>query len=148
MLAYDLADEAAARLQLPRLTEPHEFHGDPVMKSLRIALAASLLMTGAAASAQSASDARCILLSGVYAKQNQDANAQKLAEATYFFYLGRISAQESAAQLKALFDAQAKAITDATAGGLMNTCAKDFQAKVELVNSLAGPPPAATPPKK
>lgn len=118
------------------------------MKSLRIAVAASLLMTGAAASAQSATDARCILLSGVFAKQNQDANAQKLAEATYFFYLGRISATETAAQLKALFDSQAKTITDANAGGLMNSCAKDFQTKVELVNSLAPPPPAATPPKK
>ena len=118
------------------------------MKSLRIALAASLLTTAAAASAQSANDARCILLSGVYAKQNQNADAQKLAEATYFFYLGRISATETAAQLKALFDAQAKSITDANAGGVMNNCAKDFQSKIELINSIAGPPPAAAAPKK
>jgi hypothetical protein len=118
------------------------------MKSLRIALAASLLMTGAAASAQSATDVRCILLSSAFAKQNQDANAQKLAEAAFYFYLGRIGASATPAQLKALFDQQAKTLSDSTAGGLMNACAKEFQSKVQLLDSLAPPPPAATPPKK
>ena len=119
------------------------------MKSLRIALGAALLASGAAASAQTATDARCVLLSSAYAKQNQDANAQKVAEASYFFYLGRIAPGATAAQLKALFDEQAKGITDANAGGLMNSCAKEFQAKVEMINNLGGPPPAAsTPPKK
>ncbi|HEX5257627.1 MAG TPA: hypothetical protein VFW35_02465 [Sphingomicrobium sp.] len=117
------------------------------MKSLRIALAATLLMTGAAASAQSATDARCLLLSSAFAKQNQDANAQKLAEASFYFYLGRIGASATPAQLKALFDQQSKTLSDTTAGGLMNACAKEFQAKVELINSLGSPPPA-TPPKK
>jgi hypothetical protein len=118
------------------------------MKSLRIALAASLLTTAAAASAQSATDARCVLLSSAYAKQTQDANAQKVAEASFYFYLGRIAPGATAAQLKAMFDAQAKTITDAGAGALMNNCAKEFQSKVELVNSLGGPPPAAAAPKK
>jgi len=118
------------------------------MKSLRIALAASLLMTGAAASAQSATDARCILLSSAFAKQNQDANAQKLAEAAFYFYLGRIGASATPAQLKALFDQQAKTLSDTTAGGLMNACAKEFQSKVQLIGSLASPPPAAAAPKK
>lgn len=117
------------------------------MKSLRIALAASLLVTGAAASAQSATDARCILLSSAYAKQTQDANAQKLAEASFYFYLGRIGGQATAAQLKTLLDAQAKTLTDATAPGLMNACAKEFQAKVQLLQGVGSPPPAA-PPKK
>jgi len=38
------------------------------MKSLRIALGAALLASGAAASAQTATDARCVLLSSAYAK--------------------------------------------------------------------------------
>jgi hypothetical protein len=117
------------------------------MKSLRIVLAAGLLMSGAAASAQSATDARCILLSSAFAKQNQDANAQKLADAAFYFYLGRISPQASAAQLKALFDQQAKTLTDATAGGLMNACAKEFEAKVTLINGLGSPPPTTAPKK-
>ena len=110
------------------------------MKTLRIALAATLLMTGAAATAQSANDARCILLSNVYAKQKQDTNAQKLAEAAFYFYLGRISPSVTATQLKTLLDAQAKTVTDATAGGLMNTCAKEFEAKLQLLQSLAPAP--------
>jgi hypothetical protein len=117
------------------------------MKSLRIALAASLLTTAAAASAQNATDARCILLSNAYAKAAKDANAQKLAEATFYFYLGRIGAQTTPAQLKALFDQQSKGLTDATAGGLMDSCAKELQARVQLINSVGGPPPAAAPKK-
>lgn len=119
------------------------------MKALPIALAAALLATSGAASAQSANDARCILLSSAFAKESKDATAQKVAEATFYFYLGRISAQESAAQLKTLFEQQGKTLTDATAGNLMDSCAKEFRAKMDLINSLAGPPPAAaTPPKK
>lgn len=118
------------------------------MKSLRIALAATLLTTAAAASAQTASDARCILLSNAFAQQAKAGDAQKLAEAAFYFYLGRISPNATAAQMKALFDQQAKTVTDATAGGIMDSCAKEFRAKVELVQSLSSKPAAATPPKK
>jgi hypothetical protein len=115
------------------------------MKSLRIALAATLLMTGGAASAQSASDARCIVLSNVYAGEAKEANAQKLAEAAFYFYLGRVGPVTSA-QLKTLLDAQTKSLTDATAAGIMNGCIKEFQSKVQLVQSLS--PQQAAPPKK
>ena len=118
------------------------------MKSLRIALAATLLMTGAAASAQSASDARCLLLSNAFAGQTKDANAQKLAEAAFYFYLGRLGSSATAAQTKSLFDQQAKTVTDATAGGIMDSCVKEFKAKVDMVQSLGSKPAAATPPKK
>jgi len=117
------------------------------MKTFRIATAAAaLLLTGAAASAQSASDARCILLANAYAKDAKDANAQKLAEAAFYFYLGRIGGQATGPQLKSLLDQQGKTITEAAAGGLMNNCIKDFQSKVQLIQSLSTPPPA--PPKK
>ena len=119
------------------------------MKSFRIALAASLLTTGAVASAQTANDARCILLSSAYAKAAKDANAQKFAEASFYFYLGRIAPGATATQLKALFNQQTKGLTDATAAGLMDSCAKEFQAKVQLIDAIGGPPPAAaTTPKK
>ena len=119
------------------------------MKVLPIlAAAAALLMTSAEASAQTATDARCIILSNAFAKAGKDADAQKLAEATLYFYLGRIN-MTSGPQLKALLDQQVKTITDATAGDQMNECVKGLQAKMQLMQSLA-PPPAATttPPKK
>lgn len=118
------------------------------MKVLPILATAALLTTSAAASAQSASDARCILLANAYGKEAKDTNAQKLAEATFYFYLGRIGASATAPQLKALFEQQGKTITDAAAGGLMNDCVKGFQSKVELIQSLAPQQPAPAPQKK
>ena len=118
------------------------------MKIISIAVAAALLATSGAAPAQSANDARCILLASAFAKQDKDENAQKLAEATFYFYLGRVASQETAAQLKTLFAAQAKTLTDATAGEGMNNCVKEFQGKIQLINSLAGPEPAPAPTKK
>ena len=118
------------------------------MKVISIAAAAALVATSGAAAAQSANDARCILLSSAYAKQDKDQNAQKLAEATFYFYLGRVATQATPAQLKTLFEAQGKTLSDATAGKDMDTCVKGFQDKVQLLQSLSGPPPAAAPTKK
>lgn len=118
------------------------------MKAISIAAAAAVLATGAAASAQTATDARCILLSSAFAKEAKDPQAQKVAEAAFYFYLGRIGAAASAAQLKSVLDAQVNTITDAGAGGQMNECVKGVQAKVQLVQSLSTPPATAAPPKK
>jgi len=116
------------------------------MKVTRLVIALACLATSGAAAAQSGTDARCILLSNVFAKQSKDANAQKTAEASFYFYLGRISNQTTAPQMKTLFDQQSKTITDANAGGLMGDCAKGVQTKMQLIQSLAGQPqPAAKP---
>lgn len=116
------------------------------MKALLTLTAAALLTTSGAAVAQSTSDARCIVLSSAYSREAKDANAQKLAEASLYFYLGRISGTTTAAQLKPLLDAQIKGLSDATAPGLMNDCVKGLQAKVQLLESLSPQQPAA--PKK
>jgi hypothetical protein len=120
------------------------------LKATHILIAASLLATSGGAAAQSATDARCILLSNAFGQQAKDPNAQKLAEATLYFYLGRVGAQATTAQFKALLDAQAKTITDATAGGLMGDCVKAVQAKIQLLQSVAAQsqPAPAQPPKK
>lgn len=117
------------------------------MKFNAIAVGAALLATSGAATAQSATDARCILLSNVFAQQVKDANAQKAAEASLYFYLGRISSAATAAQMKALFESQGKTITNANAGALMSDCAKAVQTKVDMLQSLAPQPAAAKPAK-
>ena len=114
------------------------------MKTLHAALTAALLATGAAASAQTASDAQCIVVANAYASQAKDANAQKIAEASVFFYLGRISNSMTAAQMKALLDAQSKTLNQQNAGPTMQKCAAAVQAKVEMVQAAA-PRPAAKP---
>ena len=118
------------------------------MKIVTLALAGALLATSGAAAAQSATDARCIVLSNAFAGQSKDANQQKIAEDTLYFYLGRISGQPTAAQMKAAMDAQAKTLTDATAGAQMGECVKAVQAKVQLLQTLAAQsqPQTAKPP--
>lgn len=114
------------------------------MKTTSIALAAALLATSATATAQSAADVRCIVLSNAFAQQSKDANQQKIAEDSIYFYLGRINGQPTAAQMKALLEQQAKTLTNATAGTLMGDCVKAVQAKVQLLQSLSqqSKPPA------
>ena len=117
------------------------------MKTLRFALATALLVTGGAASAQSASDAQCLVVANAYAGQAKDANAQKIAEASVFFYLGRIGNTMTSAQLKALLDTQTKTLNQQNAGGTMQKCAAAVQAKVQLLQGAAPAPakPAAKP---
>lgn len=119
------------------------------MKILATALAGAFLMTSGAAVAQSATDARCIILSNVFAQQAKDENAKKAAEASLYFYLGRIGSGETAAQMKAQLEAQGKTITNANAGSLMSDCAKAVQAKLDLLDSLSPqqPKPATAQPK-
>ena len=113
------------------------------MKALKIALAAALLATGGAAAAQTASDAQCIVVSNAFAGQAKDEEARKIAEASVYFYLGRISSQTTTAQLKTLLEAQTKTLTQANAGPTMGKCAAAIQAKVEMLKSLSGPAKAA-----
>jgi hypothetical protein len=116
------------------------------MKAPYIAIAAALLATGGSAAAQSATDARCIVLSSAFANQSKDATQRKLAEDSLYFYLGRIDGQPTTAQFKAALDAQSKMLTDATAGNLMGECVKAVRARVELLQTLAAPQPKPKPP--
>jgi hypothetical protein len=117
------------------------------MNATRTFIAAALLVSSGAAGAQSASDAQCFILSNAFAAQAKEADAQKAAEASIYFYLGRIRDGATGTQLKSLFDAQAKTITQANASTLLNACIKNVQEKQQLVQSIApkaqqpAPPP-------
>lgn len=109
------------------------------MKPLSITIAATLVVTSGAAAAQSATDARCIVLATGFANHATDANQQKIAEDSLYFYLGRVGGQPNSAQFKAALDAQAKTITDANAATLMAQCVAPVKARVQLLQSLATP---------
>jgi hypothetical protein len=115
------------------------------MKIIKLAIAASLLATGAGAAAQSATEARCIVLANVFAQQAKDENAKLLAEASLYFYLGRMTAQPTPAQMKAALDQQAKTLTDANSGQLMGDCVKPVRDKVLLLEALSPQQPAKPP---
>jgi len=114
------------------------------MKALSIAFATALLATGGAAAAQTASDAQCIVLSNAFSGQATDPKAKEIAEASLYFYLGRVG-NLTAAQLKTMLDAQAKTITQASAGPAMQKCAAAIQAKVDLLKTIAATSKPATP---
>jgi len=107
------------------------------MKILAPMLAGALLLTGTAATAQSTTDAQCIILSNVFAQQGKDEQAKKAAEVAVYFYLGRVRDGTTAAQLKAVLDQASKPLTDANIGPRMNDCMKAIQGKVELLQSLS-----------
>ena len=114
------------------------------MRIIAIAIAAALLTASAPAAAQTATEVRCLLLSNAFAKTAKDANAQKIAEDSIYFYLGRIDGQPTTAQLKSLFDEQDKTITDTNMGTLMGDCVKAVRAKVQLLQDVAAQARPAT----
>ena len=118
------------------------------MNALRTATCAALLLIGSTASAQSVTDAQCLLLSNAFAKDAKDPNAQKAAEIAGYFYLGRVGEHATATQLKAQLEQGAKSITDATAGPQMTACVKAIQDKVQMVQSLGPSAPQAAQPTK
>ena len=116
------------------------------MKTLRIVLAATLLTASRTVFAQSASDVQCLILSNAYATQAKDENGKKAAEGAFYFYLGRIGANATAAQLKTLFDAQMKTLTQEAAPKMMTACADAVAEKFKLADSLSeASKPAAAP---
>jgi hypothetical protein len=117
------------------------------MKMIKLAIAASLLATGAGAAAQSATEARCIVLANIFGQQAKDDNAKQLAQASLYFYLGRMTGQPTAAQMKAALDQQAKTLTDANAGQLMGDCVKPVRDKVLLLQAISPQQPAKPPAK-
>jgi hypothetical protein len=114
------------------------------MKILTPILATTLLLAGGAASAQSATDAQCLILSNIFAKQAKDQQSQQAAQAAVFFYMGRVRPGISTAQLKTLMEEAGKPITDANAGPKMTECVKTLQATGQLLQSIS-PPAAAAP---
>lgn len=111
------------------------------MKPIRLALAAMLLTMSGASAAQSTTDARCILASNAFSRTATDEKAKKLAQASLYFYLGRIGESATPAQLGTLLREQARTITEANVGEVMNACAKGLQDKIQMLESISGQPP-------
>ena len=105
----------------------------------RIALLAigALALTAVPASAQTPNDVRCLLVSNVFAKAGKAEKERKIAEATMYFYLGRIAGRFSDAQLKAAFDAQQKAIKGMNGAPIMTACARNMTTSASKVQTLS-----------
>src|SRR4028118_38324 len=97
------------------------------MKHVIMLMAAGpLFLAGAPAWAQNQADLRCLMVSNFFQKSGQGDRAKKIAEATAYYYLGRIQGQFTDPQLKAALSAQAKALKGAKMGELMAQCANQM----------------------
>jgi hypothetical protein len=118
-----------------------------MLKALPLALAAALLASAGTASAQSAGDIRCIVVSNAFASQATDSNEKKVAESALYFYLGRVGDGLTPARLKSLLDTETKGLSEKTAGAEMDKCVAAIQAKIKMMQDLAQPPAAAQKPE-
>ena len=111
---------------------------------------AALLTAAAAAplAAQSVDeDVKCLLASNVFSRAEKDPQKKQLAMAASVFYLGRLDARISTAQLKTAVTAQAKTMPAASLGPIMTACARRLAAKGVALQTLnvQQAPPAAKP---
>src|ERR1044072_9872918 len=88
------------------------------------AVAAIALSISTPAAAQATTDVKCLMASHLFSKAAKDPKARTVAEAAKFFYLGRVSGRLNEQQLRAQMQAQAKIITKANAGNVMNACTR------------------------
>lgn len=113
---------------------------------LRIAFAAAgLLLTHAPAAAQTADDdVKCLLASNLFVKAEKDPGKHQVAVLASYYYLGRVDARLSGAQLAAALKTQAPTINAQNAGPTMTACAKRVQGAAVAIQALGksiGAPP-------
>ena len=106
---------------------------------------AATAMAAPPASAQAVNDVRCLLVSNLFARAAKDPKAKAVAEASKYYYLGKLQGRVSPAQLKAQAIAQAKTVNAKDAGPFMNACAKQLQTTVQTTEAALKQ--AATGPK-
>lgn len=94
------------------------------MKSYALVLVAiaSCVATTSAAAQTTPSDARCLLVSNVYAKVATNAGAREAARLASLFYLGRLDGRLSTPQLEAAMLAQQKGLKPNDLEGVMKGC--------------------------
>jgi hypothetical protein len=113
-----------------------------MLRSLMVIAAASTALISSPSLAQSATDARCLVLSYAFARSGSTPDVKKAAQSTALFYLGKIDGRFSDAQLRATLVEQQKTIVVAKAGPDMQGCVRRMQESEKKLQAAA-PPPAA-----
>lgn len=116
----------------------------PVFLKISLVVAAAASLAAAPASAATALDVRCFMLSNLFASKGDNENGRRLAQASGFYYLGKIQGM-SDADLRRHIAEQGKQITAGTASAQMKECAAGVQASGQRIQSFAPKPQAAAP---
>jgi hypothetical protein len=118
-------------------------------KLVRIGAVLGALAFAAPVAAQSVDeDVRCLLAANFFTRAEKDPAKRNLAMAASVFYLGRLDARISNDQLKTAVQVQAKTMSAANLGSIMDNCAKHLNEKGLAMRALGGGPnaPAQAPP--
>lgn len=108
-----------------------------------LALAGAACIASPALSQTAEQDVRCLMVSNIFSQTEKEAGKRQVASAARLFYLGRVDARVSGANLKATLAAQAKTITPENAGPAMTACARSMQGKMSALQGFAQPAPTA-----
>jgi hypothetical protein len=115
-----------------------------MIRQLTFTLAMSaLILTGPASAQAPDNDVRCLTASKFFAATEKDPGRKQLSVASAFFYLGRIDARLSPAQLKAQLAEPSALIRQAEVASIMNACAKKLQAtqrSLQVLGQAGGAP--------
>ena len=106
------------------------------IRSVAFIAGAVTLSVGAPATAQATTDVKCLMASNLFSKAAKDPKARTVAEAAKYFYLGRISGRLNEQQIRAQMQAQAKTITKANAGNVMNSCIRQMQSGAAVIERV------------
>ena len=105
-------------------------------RSTLLVLAAMLGSIAGPAAAQATDDVQCLMVSNFYAKSASDTNARKVAEATTYYFLGRVAGRMNEAQLRASMASQQNALKRVNMNLLMQRCARTVRVSAEQVQAL------------
>lgn len=94
------------------------------------------LLASTPAAAQATNDVKCLLASNLYSKAAKDPKARTIAEASKYFYLGRVSGRLNEPQVRAQMAAQTKTITAANSGNVMNACVRQMQGSAVMIERV------------
>jgi hypothetical protein len=104
---------------------------------VRAVIGAALLFGAGGAAAQGPTqDVQCLFASNVFAQTEKEPAKRDIARMANFFYMGRVDARLSGAELKAAVAAQSKAITAESVGPIMTNCVKSMQGKLAAMQVI------------
>lgn len=108
------------------------------MKPRYAVIAALLVALAGRSAAQAPSDASCLLVSNVFAKQSTDPNQKARAQNVLFYYFGRLDGRLSESQLKdALKAAGSNPLTAQSVTTLMNNCARNMETRGQSLQNIS-----------
>lgn len=104
---------------------------------LRLLLIVGLPVLASPGAAQAVDpDVRCLVLSNWFARSDKDPGRKQLAAASATYFLGRIDARLSDAQLRTQVVALGKSLNKDNAGPLMNACVRRFADKQKAMLAM------------